>query len=64
MIAAARTAGIGVTCDVAIHHLHLCEMDVGFFDAHARLDPPLRSQRDRDAVRAGLASGAINALCS
>jgi dihydroorotase len=64
MITAARAAGIAVTCDVAIHHLHLCEMDVGFFDAHARLDPPLRSQRDRDALRTGLASGAINALCS
>ena len=64
MIVAARAAGIAVTCDVAIHHLHLCEMDVGFFDTHARLDPPLRSQRDRDALRAGLASGAINALCS
>ena len=64
MIIAARAAGIAVTCDVAIHHLHLCEADVGFFNAHARLDPPLRSTRDRDALRAGLASGAINALCS
>jgi dihydroorotase len=64
MIVAARAAGIGVTCDVAIHHLHLCEVDIGFFNAHARLDPPLRSVRDRDALRAGLASGAIDALCS
>jgi dihydroorotase len=64
MIVAARAAGIAVTCDVAVHHLHLCEMDLGYFDAHARLDPPLRSQRDRDALREGLASGAINALCS
>jgi dihydroorotase len=64
MIVAARAAGIAVTCDVAIHHLHLCETDVGFFDANARLDPPLRSMRDRDALRTGLASGAINALCS
>ena len=64
MIVAARAAGIAVTCDVAIHHLHLCEMDIGFFDPQARLDPPLRSRSDRDALRAGLASGAINALCS
>jgi len=64
MIVAARAAGIAVTCDVAIHHLHLCEMDIGFFDTQARLDPPLRSRSDRDALRAGLASGAINALCS
>lgn len=64
MIVAARAAGIRVSCDVAIHPLHLCEHDIGFFNAHARLDPPLRTQRDRDALRAGLASGAINALCS
>ncbi len=64
MVVAARAAGIAVTCDVAVHHLHLCEADVGFFNPHARFDPPLRSTRDRDALRAGLASGAINAVCS
>ena len=64
MIVAARAAGINVTCEVTINHLHLTDMDIGYFNAHARLDPPLRSQRDRDALRAGLASGAINALTS
>jgi len=64
MVSAARAAGIAVTCDVSINHLHLSEMDIGYFNPHARLDPPLRSQRDRDALRAGLASGAVNALCS
>lgn len=64
MIVAARAAGIDVTCEVTINHLHLTDMDIGYFNAHARLDPPLRSQRDREALRAGLASGAINALIS
>lgn len=64
MIVAARAAGIPVTCDTAVHYLHLCDHDIGFFNPHARLDPPLRTQRDRDALRAGLASGAITALCS
>ncbi|MBL8488625.1 MAG: dihydroorotase [Rhodocyclaceae bacterium] len=64
MVAAARAAGIQVTCDVAVHHLHLSEGDIGWFDPHARLDPPLRSLADRDALRQGLASGAIDALCS
>lgn len=64
MVSAARAAGIAVTCDVSINHLHLSEMDIGYFNPHARLDPPLRSQRDRDALRAGLASGAVDALCS
>jgi dihydroorotase len=64
MIRIGRQQGIKVTCDVSAHHLHLCENDIGFFNAHARLDPPLRSQRDRDALRQGLADGVIDALCS
>ncbi len=64
MIRAARAAGIAVSCDIAAHHLHLCENDIGYFDPHARLDPPLRSARDRDALRAGLADGTVDALCS
>ena len=64
MVRAARAAGIAVSCDVAVHHLHLCENDIGYFNPHARLDPPLRAQRDRDALRAGLADGTIDALCS
>ena len=64
IIAAARRSGISVTCDVAIHHLHLCERDIGNFDSHARLAPPLRAASDRDGLRRGLADGTINALCS
>jgi dihydroorotase len=64
MIRAARAAGIAVTCDVAVHYLHLCDADIGYFDPHARLDPPLRAAGDRDALRAGLADGTIDALCS
>ncbi|MBI3524541.1 MAG: dihydroorotase [Betaproteobacteria bacterium] len=64
MLAAARASGISATCDVAAHHLHLCEHDIGNFNPHARLEPPLRAQSDRDALRRGLADGTIDALCS
>jgi len=64
MIRAARAAGIAVTCDVGVHHLHLCDRDIGWFDPLCRLDPPLRDPVDRDALRQGLADGAIDALCS
>ncbi len=63
-IAAARAEGLPVTCDVSIHHLHLCEIDLGFFDSNCRLIPPLRSLRDRDALREALASGVVDAVCS
>jgi dihydroorotase len=60
----AKQEGLPVTCDVAIHHVHLCDMDLGYFDSHCRLEPPLRSQRDRDALSRALAEGVIDCLCS
>jgi dihydroorotase len=64
MIVAARASGISVTCDVSINHLHLSEADIGYFNPHANLAPPLRSSHDREALRMGLAEGTINVLCS
>ena len=64
MIRAARADGLAVSCDITTQHLHLCEHDIGFFNAHARLNPPLRSTEDRAALAAGLADGSIDALCS
>ncbi len=64
MLREARAQGLKVTCDLSIHHLHLSEMDIGYYDSNCHLVPPLRSQRDRDALRAGLRDGTIDALCS
>ncbi|MCW5574583.1 MAG: dihydroorotase [Burkholderiales bacterium] len=64
MVREARARGLPVSCDIGIHHAHLSEMDIGYFDPNCHLSPPLRSLRDRDALRAGLADGTIDALCS
>ena len=64
MVRRAKKEGLRVSCDVAIHHAHLSEMDIGYFDSNCNLTPPLRSQRDRDALRGALADGTVNALCS
>jgi dihydroorotase len=64
MVRAAKREALPVTCDVAVHHLHLCDVDIGWFDTQCRLIPPLRSTRDRDALRAGLADGTIDLVCS
>jgi len=64
LVRAAKAEGLPVTCDVAVHHLHLCDVDIGWFDAHCRIAPPLRGTRDRAALRAGLADGTIDAACS
>ncbi len=64
MVRAAKRDGLPLSCDVGIHHVHLSEMDLGYFDSHCHLLPPLRSARDRDALREGLKDGTIDALCS
>ncbi|MCE5181975.1 MAG: dihydroorotase [Betaproteobacteria bacterium] len=64
LIRAAKAEGLPVTCDIAVHHAHLSEMDIGFFDSNCHLVPPLRSQRDRDALREALADGTVDAICS
>lgn len=64
MVRAAKKQGMSITCDVAINHMHLSEMDIGFFDSNCHLVPPLRGLSDRDALRAGLMDGTIDAVCS
>jgi dihydroorotase len=64
LIRAAKKEGLPVSCDVGVHHLHLLDTDIGFFDSNARLTPPLRSQRDREAIRAAILDGTVDAVCS
>ena len=64
MLRRARHDGLPITCDVGIHHVHLSDLDLGYFDSQCRLAPPLRSARDRDALAAGLADGTIDCLVS
>ena len=64
MVRAAKLEGLRITCDVDVHHLHLCDVDIGWFDPQANLMPPLRGTRDRDALRAGVADGTVDAICS
>ena len=64
MMRTAKAEGLPVTCDVDVHHLHLSDIDIGWFDAKANLMPPLRSTRDRDALRRAAADGTIDAVCS
>ncbi len=64
LVRQAKRDGLNVTCDVSINSLHLTDADMGYFDSRARLNPPLRQQGDRDALRAGLLDGSIDALVS
>jgi dihydroorotase len=60
----AKAEGLKLSCDVSINNLHLTDVDIGFFDSSMRVVPPLRQDRDREALRRGLADGTIDALVS
>ena len=64
LVRRAKAEGLPVTADVSINSLHLTDVDIGYFNSDMRLTPPLRQGRDRDALRAGLADGTIDALVS
>jgi dihydroorotase len=64
LVRAAKREGLPISCDVGVHHIHMTDADIGFFDSNARIDPPFRSQRDREAIQAALKDGTIDAVCS
>jgi dihydroorotase len=64
LVRAAKAEGLPVTADVSINSLHLTDADIGYFNSAMRLSPPLRQGRDRDALRAGLVDGTLDALVS
>lgn len=64
LIGDAKQQGLPVTADAGICHLYLTEIDVDGFNAQCRLWPPLRTDRDRQALLDGLKSGVIDAVCS
>ncbi|MGQ0709232.1 MAG: dihydroorotase [Rhodoferax sp.] len=64
LVRQAKKEGLPLSCDVSVHSLHLCDVDMGYFNSRTRLNPPLRQSADRDALRAALADGTIDALVS
>jgi len=64
MVGRAQYDGLPVSADVSAHQLFLTEMDVMGFNSQCHVLPPLRTQRDRDGLRDGLARGILNAVCS
>lgn len=64
LVRQAKAQGLPITADVSINSLHLTDVDIGYFNPAMRLVPPLRQSRDRDALRAGLADGTLDALVS
>ncbi len=64
MIGRARFDNLPVSASVTAHHLHLSEIDISDFNSQCHLRPPLRSQRDQEGLRRGVAQGTVGAICS
>ncbi|HUB52706.1 MAG TPA: dihydroorotase, partial [Terracidiphilus sp.] len=60
----ARRNGLRVTCEVAPHHFLLTDEHVGLYNTHAKMNPPLRSAADRDAMIEGLLDGVVDAIAT
>ena len=64
MVRQARASGIRVTAEVTPHHLSLTDAAVADYNTCAKMEPPLRSEEDRQALRAALADGTIDAIAT
>ena len=62
LLAEARDRGLRVTADVTPHHLRFADEDLQGYDTNLRVNPPLRSSEDRDALRAALREGTLDAV--
>ncbi len=60
----ARRSGLRVTCEVAPHHFLLTEEAVGLYNTHAKMNPPLRSAADRDAMVEAILDGVVDAIAT
>lgn len=60
----AKKRGVRVTAETAPHYFTLTDQAVGAYNTHAKMNPPLRSERDREAVREALADGTIDAIAT
>jgi dihydroorotase len=64
LIRDAKRRGLPVTCEVTPHHLFLTDEACSSYDTSTRVNPPLRSQADIDALREGLRDGTIDAIAT
>lgn len=64
MVGAARAQGLPVTAEAAPHHFTLTDAEAGTFDPVFKVSPPLRTAADVEAIRVGLADGAIDAIAT
>jgi dihydroorotase len=63
-VAAAKARGVQVTCEASPHHLTMTDEDVRGLDTRRKMNPPLRSEADRQALVEGLRSGVVDCIAT
>jgi len=64
LIKAAKKEGIAVTCSVTPYHICFCDEDLAGYDTNLKVNPPLRSRTDREAIRSALLDGSIDCIAT
>jgi dihydroorotase len=64
MVREAKARGLRVTCEVTPHHFALTDQEMTRFDANYKMNPPLRSQADLEAILEALADGTVDAIAT
>ncbi|MGI9020158.1 MAG: dihydroorotase [Solirubrobacterales bacterium] len=64
VVEAAKAAGVAITCEATPHHLVLTDEEVRSLDARFKMNPPLRTERDRQALLDGLRSGVVDCIAT
>jgi dihydroorotase len=64
LVRQAKAAGLRVTAEVTPHHLTFCDEDLVTYDTNFKVNPPLRTPEDREALRAALADGTIDVVAT
>ena len=64
LIRQAKADGVNVTAEAAPHHFTLCDEDITEYDANYKMNPPLRSREDRDAIVGAIKDGTIDCIAT
>jgi len=60
----AKDSGLAVTCSVTPYHLAFCDEDLAGYDTNLKVNPPLRTRADRDALRLAVANGTVDCIAT
>jgi dihydroorotase len=59
-----KANGAGITCSVTPYHLFFCDEDIKDYDSNLKVNPPLRTREDREAIRKGIEEGTVDCIAT